>query len=202
MSQPLDVPLLFRAMEDRMEERMNVIMRELARTNDRYDEFKSAAENRIMEMLTQGSGNKDVESKEPEDLNLSEVYEEYEDEVNVSFRVNEELVNASRLAAPNVVDRHASGKTATVKSAKEKDPKRMDRRDSIYRKLDRINSGVNDRVQVYKNTPSFEYLKLNKFDVGAVMSFATGIDQFQSKHHLSVPAATLVSSSARQEFII
>ncbi len=41
MSQPLDVPLLFRAMEDRMEERMNVIMRELARTNDRYDEFKT-----------------------------------------------------------------------------------------------------------------------------------------------------------------
>ena len=118
MSQPLDVPFLFRAMEDRMEERMNVIMRELARTNDRYDEFKSAAENRIMEMLTQGSGNKDVESKEPEDLNLSEVYEEYEDEVNVSFRVNEELVNASRLAAPKVVDRHASGNSATVKSAK------------------------------------------------------------------------------------
>jgi hypothetical protein len=28
LSQPLDVPLLFRAMEDRMEERMNVIMRE------------------------------------------------------------------------------------------------------------------------------------------------------------------------------
>jgi hypothetical protein len=118
LSQPLDVPFLFRAMEDRMEERMNVIMRELARTNDRYDEFKSAAENRIMEMLTQGSGNKDVESKEPEDLNLSEVYEEYEDEVNVSFRVNEELVNASRLAAPKVVDRHASGNSATVKSAK------------------------------------------------------------------------------------
>ena len=54
LSQPLDVPLLFRAMEERMEERMNVIMKQLARTNDRYDEFKSAAEKRIMEMLTQG----------------------------------------------------------------------------------------------------------------------------------------------------
>ncbi len=52
MSQPLDAPLLFRAMEERMEERMNVIMRQLARTNDRYDEFQNAAENRIMEMLT------------------------------------------------------------------------------------------------------------------------------------------------------
>ena len=54
LSQPLDVPLLFRAKEERMEERMNVIMKQLARTNDRYDEFKSAAEKRIMEMLTQG----------------------------------------------------------------------------------------------------------------------------------------------------
>jgi hypothetical protein len=52
LSQPLDAPLLFRAMEERMEERMNVIMRQLARTNDRYDEFQNAAENRIMEMLT------------------------------------------------------------------------------------------------------------------------------------------------------
>jgi hypothetical protein len=34
LSQPLDIPLLFRAMEDRMEERMNVIMMELERTND------------------------------------------------------------------------------------------------------------------------------------------------------------------------
>ena len=113
MSQPLDVPLLFRAKEERMEERMNVIMKQLARTNDRYDEFNNAAENRIMEMLTQGSGNKDMESKEPvEDINLSEVYDENEDEVNVSFRVNEELLNASRLAAPNVVDPHSSGKSA------------------------------------------------------------------------------------------
>ena len=52
LSQPLDAPLLFRAMEERMEERINVIMRQLARTNDRYDKFQNAAENRIMEMLT------------------------------------------------------------------------------------------------------------------------------------------------------
>jgi hypothetical protein len=202
LSQPLDEPLLFRAMEERMEERMNVIMKQLARTNDRYDEFKNAAENRIMEMLTQRSGNKDMESKEPvEDINLSEVYDENEVEVNVSFRVNEELVNASRLAAPNVVDPHSSGKSAAVKSSKEKDPKRIDRRDSIYRKLDRINSGVNDRVQVYKNSPSFEYLKLTKFDIGAFMSFSTGIDRFQSKHHLSVPAATLVLEEIKHKLL-
>ena len=36
-------------------------------------------------MLTQGSGNKDMESKEPvEDINLSEVYDEYEDDVTDS----------------------------------------------------------------------------------------------------------------------
>ena len=70
-------------------------------------------------------------------------------EVYVSFRVNEELVNASRLAAPNVVDRYFSGKLASVKSSnKEKDPKRLDRRDSMYPNLDRINLGVNDRIQV------------------------------------------------------
>ena len=115
LSQPLDIPILFRAMEERMGERMNVIMRELERTNDRYDEFKNAAENRIMEMLTQGSGNKDMEAKEPdEDITLSEVYDENEDEVNVSFRVNEELVNASRLMAPNVVSR--SSKSVSIKS--------------------------------------------------------------------------------------
>ena len=111
MSQPLDVPLLFRAMmEERMEERMNVIMTQLERTNDRYDEIKSAAENRILELAMQVSGEGEsgnllkpilpnIESKQPVgDINLSEVYEENEDEVNVSFRVNEELVNASRFS--------------------------------------------------------------------------------------------------------
>ena len=119
LSQPLDVPLLFREMEERMQERMNVIMKQLERTNDRYDEFKTAAENRILEMAMQVSGEGEsgslfrpfrpnIESKESVgEINLSEVYEENEDEVNVSFRVNEELVNASRLAAPNVVDRHS-----------------------------------------------------------------------------------------------
>ena len=51
------------------------IMKQLEKTNDRYDEFKNAADNRTMEMLIQGSVNKDMESKEPaEDINLSEVY--------------------------------------------------------------------------------------------------------------------------------
>ena len=48
----------------------------------------------------------DMESKQPEDPDLSVVYEENEEEVNVSFRVNEEIVNASRLMAPNVVSRN------------------------------------------------------------------------------------------------
>ena len=145
-----------------------------------------------------------MESKEPvEDLNLSEVYDENEDEVNVSFRVNEEIVNASRLMAPNVVSRN-SKKSVSIKSPgnaedSKKTGKRIERRESSYRKLDLLNSGVNDRIQVYKNTPSFEYLKLNKFDVGAVMSFGMGIDQFQSKHHLSVPAATLVSEDIKHK---
>jgi hypothetical protein len=158
-----------------------------------------------MEMLTQGSGNKDMEAKEPdEDINLSEVYDKNEDEVNVSFRVNEELVNAPRLMAPNVVSRNS--KSVSIKSPcnaedSKKTGKRIERRESSYRKLDLLNSGVNDRIQVYKNTPSFEYLKLNKFDVGAVMSFAMGIDQFQSKHHLSVPAATLVSEDIKHKLL-
>ena len=45
LSQPSDVPLLFREMEERMQERMNVIMKQLERTNDRYDEFRTTAEN-------------------------------------------------------------------------------------------------------------------------------------------------------------
>jgi hypothetical protein len=148
-----------------------------------------------------------MESKEPvEDINLSEVYDENEDKVNVSFRVNEEIVNASRLMAPNVVSRN-SKKSVSIKSPGNaegsiKTGKRIERRESSYRKLYLLNSGVNDRIQVYKNTPSFENLKLlNKFDVGAVMSFAMEIDQFQSKHHLSVPAATLVSEDIKHKLL-
>ena len=214
LSQPLDIPLLFRAMEERMEERMNVIMKQLARTNDRYDEFRDAAENQMAEFMLRLSGGEDIkftstrsdmESKQPEDPDLSVVYEENEEEVNVSFRVNEEIVNASRLMAPNVVSRNNS-KSVSIKSPgnaedSKKTGKRIERRESSYRKLDLLNSGVNDRIQVYKNTPSFEYLKLNKFDVGAVMSFAVGIDQFQSKHHLSVPAATLVSEDIKHKLL-
>ena len=33
------------------------------------------------------------------------------------------------------------------------------------------------------------------------MSFAMGIDQFQSKHHLSVPAATLVSEDIKHKLL-
>ena len=80
-----------------------------------------------------------MESKEPvEDINLSEVYDENEDEVNVSFRVNEEIVNASRLMAPNVVSRN-SKKSVSIKSPgntedNKKTGKRMERRESSYRK--------------------------------------------------------------------
>ena len=69
---------------------------------------------------------------DPEDPDLSNIYEEKEDEVNLSFRVNEEIVNASRLQAPNVVSRNS--KVATDKDSKDKDVKRADRRESVFRK--------------------------------------------------------------------
>ena len=199
-----------------MDARMDEMMRQLKRTNDRYKEFRDAPKNQMAEFMLKLSGedpkfsthiiHSDMESKQPEDPDLSVVYDENEEEVNVSFRINEEIVNASSLMPPNVVSRNS--KSVSIKNpgnaedSKKPPGKRIERRESSYRNLDLQNSGVNDRIQVCKNTPGFKYLKLNKFDVGAVMSFAIGIiDQFQSKHHLSVPAATLVTEDIKHKLL-
>jgi len=157
-------------------------------------------ESKISEMEVTSSSQLNVDSKVPDnDLDISQVYEENEDEVNITFRNNEELVNASRLGAPNVSSRER--KSTQQDASKDKEEKKADRRDSVYRKLDRVNSGVSDRIQVYRNTPSFAHCKLLKFDVGAVMNFAKEIDQFQSKHHLAVPAATLVTKDIKYKLL-
>jgi len=157
-------------------------------------------ESKISEMEVTSSFQLNVDSKVPDiDLDISQVYEN-EDEVNITFRNNEELVNASRLGAPNVSSRER--KSTQQDASKDKEEKKADRRDSVYRKLDRVNSGVNDRIQVYRNTPSFEHCKLLKFDIGAVLNFAKEIDQFQSKHHLAVPAATLVTEDIKYKLLV
>ena len=63
----------------------------------------AALESKISEMKVISSSQLNVDSKVP--LDISQVYEENEDEVNITFRNNEELVNASRLGAPNVSSR-------------------------------------------------------------------------------------------------
>jgi hypothetical protein len=53
---------------------------------------------KISETEVTSSFQLNVDSKVPDiDLDISQVYEENEDEVNITFRNNEELVNASRL---------------------------------------------------------------------------------------------------------
>ena len=113
-----------------------------------------------------------------------------EDLLNVSFRDNEAAVLSMR--SRNVGVRIRDEKPKVTKG---------EHRNSIIRNLDRLTSGLDDNVRVYKSTPSYEHIKLTSDNITSILEFAVSIEQFQTMHKISVPAAPLVSQDIR-EYII
>ena len=64
-------------------------------------------------------------------------------------------------------------------------------------RLDRLNNTPDTNIRIYKNTPSYDYLALTKLDIEHVIELISGIDLYQSKHNLSVPAAVLIPNGIR-----
>ena len=114
-----------------------------------------------------------------------------EDEVNLSFRDNQAAVLSMR------------SRNINLRSKKDDKPKvsKVDRRDSMIRNLDRLTSGQDNNVRVYKTTPSYEHIKLNSDSISNILDFASAIEQFQNMHKISVPAASLVSTDIREYLI-
>jgi hypothetical protein len=71
----------------------------------------------------------------------------------------------------------------------------------MIRNLDRLTSGQDDNVRVYKSTPSYKHIKLTSDNISNVLDFASAIEQFQNMHKISVPAASLVSADIREYLI-
>jgi len=138
----------------------------------------------------------DINPNQLEDPILEDIYEENENDVNLSFNNNEDLVNMSRMNAPNVTRRVQRNSVSQQQQQQQKG-----RRQSILGKLDRLNALPDQNIKIYKNTPSFEFLKLSKLDVSSVLEFMAGIDLYQNRHRLSVPAATLISEDIKDKLL-
>jgi hypothetical protein len=74
-----------------------------------------------------------------------------EDEVNISFRDNEAALLSFR--SKNV------GIRGNKRDIKPKINNKSERRDSMIRNLDRLSSGHDENILVYKNTPSYDNIK-------------------------------------------
>jgi hypothetical protein len=119
-----------------------------------------------------------------------------DDKVNISFRDNEGALLSFR--SKNVGMR--GNKKRDVKTTFNN--KNDERRESaMIRNLDRLTSGQDDNVRVYKSTPSYEHIKLSSDNISNVLEFASAIEQFQNMHKISVPAASLVSADIREYLI-
>ena len=114
-----------------------------------------------------------------------------DDEVNLSFQDNQAAVLSMRSRNVNLRRKEVKSKASKV----------VDRRDSMIRNLDRLTSGQDDNVRVYKSTPSYEHIKLNSDSISSILDFAAAIEQFQNMHKISVPAASLVSTDIREYLI-
>ena len=112
-----------------------------------------------------------------------------DDEVNLSFRDNEAALLSFRSKNVGMRGSKNDVKSKIIKS---------ERRDSMIRHIDRLSSGQEDNIRVYKNTPSYDHIKLTSGSVSSILEFAAAIEQFQNMHKLAVPAATLISPDIRE----
>ena len=118
----------------------------------------------------------------------------YDEEVNLSFRDNEAALLSFR--SKNVVVMRGS-----KNDMKSKLNSKGERCDSMIRHINRLSSEQEDNIRVYKNTPSYDYIKLTSDSVSTLLEFAAAIEQLQNMHKLAVPAATLISPDIREYLI-
>ena len=100
----------------------------------------------------------------------------------MSFRNNEAAL--LRFRSKN------GGMRGNKRDVKPKINTKSERRDSMIRNLDRLSSGHDENIHAYKNTPSYDHIKLTSDSISSILEFASAIEQFQNMHKLAVQAAT------------
>ena len=169
----------------------------LQRQPSRFQTFlqERKQQNNRVQILSPITSKKDEHNsdQDEEESSMHDVFPNIDDdEVNLSFRDNEAALLSFR--SKNV------GMRGTKNDVKSKIIK-SERRDSMIRHIDRLSSGQEDNVRVYKNTPSYDHIKLTSDSVSSILEFAAAIEQFQNMHKLAVPAATLFSPDIREYLI-
>ena len=128
-----------------------------------------------------------------QDADLGNIFPNNEEgEGNLSFRDNEAAVLSIR--SKNIALRQKDERSKTSKNER--------RESAMIKNLDRLTSGQDSNIRVYKSTPSYEHIKLLTSDnISNILEFASAIEQFQNMHKISVPAASLVSHDIREYLI-
>ena len=169
------------------EGRLNYITEALAQLNAGIESIKQL----MSPILPEKEDQKSVESGEHA-VDMGDIFPNNEDdEINLSFRDNEAAVLSIR--SKNIGLRQKESKSKVSKNER--------RESAMIRNLDRLTSGQDDNVRVYKSTPSYEHIKLTSDNISNVLEFASAIEQFQNMHKISVPAASLVSADIREYLI-
>ena len=135
---------------------------------------------------------------------IPDIYDyDEEEEINVSFRNFEDQINSSNILGRNIGRRPRGFQLPTQAPIPVPAPNftEPNRRQTIMQRLDRLNNTPDTNIRVYKNTPSYDYLALTKLDIEHVIEFISGIDLYQSKHNLSVPAAVLIPNGIRDRLL-
>ena len=135
---------------------------------------------------------------------IPDIYDyDEEEEINVSFRNFEDQINSSNILGRNIGRRPRGFQLPTQAPIPVPAPAftEPNRRQTIMQRLDRLNNTPDTNIRVYKNTPSYDYLALTKLDIEHVIEFISGIDLYQSKHNLSVPAAVLIPNGIRDRLL-
>jgi hypothetical protein len=65
----------------------------------------------------------------------------------------------------------------------------------MIRNLDRLSSGHDENIRAYKNTPSYDHIKITSDSISSILEFASAIEQFQNMHKLAVQATTTGNAS-------
>ena len=188
---PYEVQEAVRALQQQnriFEGRFSAIGESLTKLNSGIETIKQL----MSPILPLSEDQKSVGSADNQDVDMGNIFPNNEDdEVNLSFRDNEAAVLSVR--SKNIGLRQRESKFKVSKNER--------RESAMIRNLDRLTSGQDDNVRVYKSTPSYEHIKLTSDNISNVLDFASAIEQFQNMHKISVPAASLVSADIREYLI-
>ena len=173
---PYDVEEAVRALQLQnriFEGRFSAIGESLTKLNSGIETIKQL----MSPILPLSEDQKSVGSANNQDVDMGNIFPNNEDdEVNLSFRDNEAAVLSVR--SKNIGLRQRESKSKVSKNER--------RESAMIRNLDRLTSGQDDNVRVYKSTPSYEHIKLTSDNISNVLDFASAIEQFQNMHKISV----------------